>query len=157
MESIREYLIGVIAAALLCGLVSQLIEPKGTVGIAVKLVAGFLMLLAVLRPWVELRPEGLFRLAEDFAADGSSYVTQGQQLANDFYRDGIRKRLTAYIVDEAKTYGCDLSVEVFLTDDDIPKPHQICLSGDISPYARQALTNSLIEKLGLTREDLIWT
>ena len=49
MDAIREYLIGVVAAALLCGVITTLIGTKGTVGVAVKLVSGLLMLLAVVR------------------------------------------------------------------------------------------------------------
>lgn len=157
MEDLRQYLIGVIAAALLCGLVSTLIEPKSTVGVAIRLASGLLMLLAVLRPWVNLQPDGLFRWADSFAADGSGYVAEGEMLAKDFYQDSIKRQLEAYILDEAKAFNCNLTVEILLSDEVPATPQQIRLSGDISPYARQALTTSLTEKLGLSREDLIWT
>lgn len=157
MEGIREYLIGVIAAALLCAVASLLIEPKGTVGVAVKLVSGFLLLLAVLRPWVDLPTQGLFHWADDFNADGAIYAEEGKVIANAFYKDSIKQQLTAYILDEARAFNCNVTAEIILSDEVPATPRQIRLSGEVSPYARQALTNLLTEKLGLSREDLIWT
>ena len=48
MQGIREYLIGVIAVAFLCGIVSALTDSKSSVGHALRLLSGLLMLLAVL-------------------------------------------------------------------------------------------------------------
>lgn len=156
MQAIREYLIGVVAAALLCALVSMLVEPKGTVGVAVKLVSGFLMLLAVLQPLVKIQPEGLFRWTDAFVSDGTTLVNEGKETAKEYYTDSIKQQLTTYILDEAREYNCALSVDIQLSDEDVPVPRQIRLSGDVSPYARQVLTNLLAERLGLNREDLIW-
>ena len=157
MEAIREYLIGVIAAALLCGIVSSLIPEKSTVGSAVKLTAGFLMLLAVLRPWTSIRPEGLFRWAEDISADCSGIVAEGEAMGMESYRESIIRQLEAYILKEAEAYDCHLDVEISLSTDAIPVPSEIRFFGEVSPFARQALKHSLSEKLGLSREDLIWT
>ena len=60
-------------------------------------------------------------------------------------------------LDEAKALDCDLSVEVILSDDDIPVPKQVRLAGEISPYARQTLTNFMVQQLGIEREEMIWT
>lgn len=156
MDGIREYLIGVVASALLCSIITTLIGTKGTVGVAVKLVSGLLMLLAVIRPWTSITFDGLFDWAEDITADGTGFVTSGEIMADEAYRASIKRQTEAYIVDEAKALECDLSVEVILSTDDIPVPKQIRVTGDVSPYARQTLTNLMIERLGIGREDLIW-
>ncbi|MBE6941843.1 MAG: hypothetical protein E7455_06165 [Ruminococcaceae bacterium] len=157
MDALREYLIGVIAAALLCGIVTSLIDPKGTVGFAVKLIAGLLMLLSVVRPWVSISFDNLLGWTDQVMADGSDHVASGQMMADDVYRAGIKEQLEAYIVDEAKTFGCELSVEIILSDEDVPVPEQVRLKGDVSPYAKQSLTNFLSQQLGIDREDQIWT
>lgn len=157
MDAIREYLIGVVAAALLCGIISTLVGTKGTVGVAMKLVSGLLMLLAVVRPWTSITFDDLFGWADDIRADGSAIVFSGESMADETYRASIKQQLKAYIVDEAKALGCELTVEVILSDDDIPVPKQVRLAGEISPYARQTLTNLMVQQLGIDREDLIWT
>ena len=157
MDNLRGYLMGILAAALVCALVLRFSDSKSLVGVSIKMVAGFLMLTAVLGPWLELETDGLFTWTDELSTDGSAFVSEGEKMAEDFYRDSIKQQLEAYILDEAKAYQCELSVEVILSDEVLATPRQIRLSGDIAPYARQALTNSLAEKLGLSREDLIWT
>lgn len=157
MDGIREYLIGVVAAALLCGILTSLTGTKGTVGIAVKLVSGLLMLLAVIRPWTSISFDGLFGWAEDITADGTGFVASGEMMADEVYRASIKQQMEAYIVDEAKALNCNLVVEVILSDDEMHVPVQVRLTGEVSPYARQTLTSMMTERLGIKREDLIWT
>ena len=157
MEGIREYLIGVIVAALICGMVTALTDSKGTVAMSLKLVSGLMMLLAVVRPWVTLSLDGLFGWTDGIMADGTSYTTSGQIMAQEAYRTGIKTQTEAYIVDEARALGCDLSVKVTLSNDDLPVPAQVTLTGSISPYARQVLSQMMAERLGIEREDQIWT
>lgn len=157
MERIREYLIGVIAAALLCGIVSILIDPKGSVGHALKLISGLLMLLAIVHPWINISMDSLLGWPDSIVADGADWMATGQTMAEDAYRTSIKEQTQAYILDEAKALGCELSVEIILSDGDVPVPEQVRLRGDVSPYAKQTLTNLLTEQLGIEREDLLWT
>ena len=108
--------IGVIAAALLCGIVTSLIDSKGTIGFSAKLIAGLLMVLSVVRPWVSISFDDLLGWTDQVMCDGSDYVASGQMMADDVYLTGIKQQMEAYIVDEAKTYGCELSVEIILSD-----------------------------------------
>lgn len=157
MDGIREYLIGVVAAALLCGIVTTLINSKSAMGVTVKLIAGLLMVLAVIRPWTVISFDGLFGWTEDITADGMGLVSSGEKMAVDAYRASIKQQVESYILDEAKALDCLLAVEVILSDDDIPVPKSVKLSGEISPYARQVITTLLTERLGIEREDQIWT
>ena len=156
MDSIREYLIGVIAAAVLCGIVTGLLDTKGTVGVAVKLVSGVLMLLSVIHPWVSISLDDIFQWTDDIGVDSTDLVSSAEAMAENEYRDGIIKQTQSYILDEARSLGCDLAIEVILSQDEIPLPEQVRLSGEASPYARQALTAIITEKLGIRREDQIW-
>ena len=157
MEEIRSYLLGVVAAAVFCGIATKLVNTKSTVGIAIKLLAGFLMILSVVRPWAEIRMDDFLSWTDSIQTDGAFAVADGVQLADESYRQGIKQRIEAYVVDEAKAYDCQLTVDVILSEEALAVPLQIRLSGEASPYARQALTNLLSERLGIEREDLIWT
>lgn len=157
MDGIREYLIGVIAAAVLCGIVKSLLGNNGTVGIAVRLLCGLLMILAVIRPWTDLSLDGILDWADSITADGSGMVAEGNAMANEAYRESIKQQTEAYILDESRVLGCELTVEVRLSQDEIPVPEMVWLTGETSPYARQTLTNLITERLGIEREDQIWT
>lgn len=157
MDGIREYLIGVVVAALLCGILTSLTPSKGTVATAIKLMAGMLMLLSVLRPWTSISLNGFFNWREDFAQEASDCVSTGQLLAGESYRQSIIGMTQAYILDEAKRLDCSIQVEVFLTDEDPPVPRAVRMTGEVSPYARRVLTNFIAERLGIGQEDQIWT
>ena len=75
----------------------------------------------------------------------------------DLYRDSIKQALEAYILDEVRRLECQLTVEVILSEEELPIPQQVRLTGDISPYNRQKLSNFLSEQLGVAREEQIWT
>lgn len=155
MDSIREYVIGVVAAALISGAVLTLTDTKGSVGTAVKLLAGIMMLLAVIRPWASISIDSLLDWTRDIAVDGTDLVASGEKIADEAYREGIIQKTQAYILDEAKALDCEVSVEVILSDDALPE--RVTISGDISPYAKQVISAMLTNELGIEREDQIWT
>lgn len=154
MGSIGEYLIGVIAAAVLCGIVTMMTNSKGTVSLALRLVSGLLMLLVVVRPWMSISLNGFIGLTDKITSDGTDIMQSGQMMAENAYRVSIIQQTQAYIEDEAKKLGCDLTVEVFLSEESIPV--QVKLSGNLSPFARRTLSNLLSERLGIKQEDQIW-
>ena len=157
MGGIREYLIGVVAAALVCGIVTALVNGKTAMGLSVKFISGLLMVLAVIRPLMTISFDGLLGWTEDIRTDGVDYVSSGEMMANEAYRSSIKQQIESYILDEAKSLDCTLSVEVILSDESIPIPKTVKLSGEISPYARQVISNLLAERLGIEREEQIWT
>lgn len=156
MDGIGEYLIGVVAAALLCGIVTTLIGNKGALGVSLKMMTGLLMLLAVLRPWTSISLNGLFGWVDDIKANGMDYATSGKLMAYDSYRTRIKENTEAYILDEAKALNCDLTVEVSLSQQEIPIPIKVRLAGEVSPYAKKVLTTMMTEKFGIKQEDQIW-
>ena len=156
MGEIRTYLLGVIAAALVCGIFTSLMGKKGGMGICVKLLASLLMILAVFSPWTNISFKGWFGWQEYLSMDGENAAAYGEEIAEDAYRAGIKQQIEAYILDEAKALDCDLSVEVTLTDEMLPLPKCVTLTGNISPYARQVIATKLTQQLGIAQEDQIW-
>lgn len=157
MEDIRQYLIGIMVAAILCGIISMLLDGKGTIGVVGKLLAGLLMILAVISPWTTISFDGLFGWASDISCDGSNVVTDAYDAANTAYRAGIKERIEAYVLEKAKELDCTLTVDVTLSEDAVPKPFSICLKGSISPYAKAILSTMITEDLGIVLEEQLWT
>ena len=157
MDDIRQYIIGVVAAALLCGISTTLVHEKTALGATVKFVTGLLMVLAVLQPWTKISLDFFGDWQEGIAADASNFVSAGKESAMEAYRSGIKEQLESYIQDEANALGAELSVQIILTEDDIPVPKRVVISGDISPSGKQTMSALLSERLGISREEQIWT
>lgn len=156
MNALREYLMGVVAAALVCGIVNALLPQQQMPRQAMKLLCGMLMALAVVRPWVNISMDDLFGWTADITAQGEVLASQGANLGVQAYLEGITQRLEAYILDEAGELGADIQVKLVLSDGEIPQPVHAVISGALSPYAKGKLETLLTQELGISREEIQW-
>ena len=155
MEGIKEYLLAVIAAAILCSVVTQLVGRESFLGTAIKLITGVFMLIVLISPITGLRiqPEKIF---SDISLDAEAITTDAANSSRESMAAIIKEQTQAYILDKADSCGVSLSVEVILSDGDIPEPVSVVLSGDISPYNKKVLTQTIEKDLGIPSEVQIW-
>lgn len=151
-----KYLLSVVGAALLCGIVTNLLGEKGAMGAAVKLLAGIYMTLTIIAPWGDLRLDELSQLKDHITADGERITLSGQNAARDAMAESIIANTRTYILDKAETFGAELTVEVMLDDSTIPVPCGVRIRGSISPYNREKLSSIIQRDLGIPTEAQIW-
>lgn len=155
MEGIREYLFGVIAAGVMCAIVSQLCGKDSLFGIAVKLIAGIFMLLALVSPLTNIRLQRV-----NILTDISQQAEQITQTSADSSRESmaaiIKEQTQAYILDKAESLGVALSVDVTLSEAELPEPIGITISGSVSPYSKKILSETIAEDLGIGMEAQKW-
>ena len=95
-------------------------------------------------------------VTSDFRHQAQQAVQKGEAYSNSVLRKSITDRVQAYILDKAVEMGANIQVQVILSDDAYPVPEQVCIQGDISPYARNQLKH-ILEELGVAEENQIWT
>lgn len=157
MDGLRSYLLSVFAAAVICGIVTRLIGKKGTQGAVIQMIAGVFLAFTVIRPIADISLDGIGDLTSDFSQDASLAAAAGEELTKDALAAGIKSRCEAYILDKAETLNAELTVEVTLTDEDIPVPYAVRLTGRISPYAKAQLQSVIAQDLGVDKEHQTWT
>ena len=157
MTDLRSYFLSVISAALITAIVRRLMGDKGTAAAVCKLMSGLVLTFTVLSPLVNLNLSGMNGFTDAYAYDAQQAVTLGAQISADALEKSIKEKTEAYILDKAKQYDAELSVQVMLTDETIPKPKSVVISGSISPYAKNALQNIIRTDLGVDKEYQIWT
>lgn len=156
MGEIKGYLLSIIAAAVICGIVTRLIGEKGTQGAMVKLIAGLFLTFTVINPVVKMDINGLTDFADVYSDAGSQAAAAGEQMSADALRASIKARTEAYILDKAAGLELNLEVEVTLSEDDIPLPASVRLSGKTSPYAKLRLQSMITQELGIEKENQVW-
>ena len=156
MDAIAQYLLRIVAAAMICGIAAGLVEKKGTTCVVMKLLTGIFMALTVIGPWANIRLDQLPKLSDAFQQEAAQYRLQGETEAKQALQTGIKQSAEAYILDKAAALGIRVSVEVVLADGDLPVPEQVLIKGAVSPYAKQKLTRILSEDLGIAEEDQKW-
>ena len=85
--------------------------------------------------------------------DAQTAAVEGENLAQKEYSAIIKAETEAYILDKARSYGQELTVEVTLSNEDPPVPEGVCIQGSISPYAKSMLKKCLKEDLMIREED----
>ena len=156
MGSIREYLLGVIAAAILCAIVSQLAGKDHFLGSVIKLIAGVFMLIAVVSPVMKLNirmPRDIF---SELSTQADQITTSASVTTQESISGIIKERTQAYILDKANRYGLELTVDITLSDAQIPQPVAVTIQGKISPYNKKLLSETIEKDLGIPTEAQIW-
>ena len=156
MVKIASYILSVIVAAVLVGLLSTLTNPKTGTGGMIKVICGIFMLTAVIQPLVGFRFEYLTDYAEQSFLEGEDAAEAGKKYSRDAMAAIITEKTRAYILDKAGLYRAEVQVEVELTGDDIPIPERITVKGNYSPKAKTELEAVIASELGVPKECQIW-
>lgn len=156
MAEIRAYILSVGAAGLLCTIAAQLTGKDGMAGKALKLVTGLCMLLTVLKPFGQLRPEEMQKYFDEFSVHADCAVSQGESQTQLALQNSIKEGIASYILDKGAAQGANLTVQVVLDEGIPPKLRSVYLEGEIAPYAKQVLNDTLCRELGLEEEDILW-
>ena len=155
MADMGAYLVSITAAALICG-AARAMTPDGALGAALKTVTGLMMVLAVASPWLELRLPDISGWTQSFQLEAEDAAALGEESAMEALREGISRKTQTYIQDKAKALDADLTVEVILSNDELPVPKSAVLRGAVSPYARSVLSEYMRTELGIETEEQIW-
>lgn len=157
MNSFGQYLLSICVAAILCSILLQLLHGKGPASSVGKMLCGIFLLFTVLQPIMGFSVGDLMDLGEFVNVDASEAVLVGETEARRQWESIIKSQVEAYILDKAAQWDGDLSVEVSLSDGEIPIPIGVTISGNISPYGRAQLQAMISEQLGIAKENQIWT
>lgn len=156
MEGIREYLVSVTAAALLCGIIRSLAGEKGGSGGLLRLICGIFLALTVIRPLKELDLSNIPILPADLMAEAQSVSAQGAEYTREASELIIKQRCEAYVLDKARELEAQIRVEIELSREGDPIPVSSRVTGELSPYAKGKLSSILKTDLGIPEEDQQW-
>ena len=156
MVTLREYVLSVSAAAVICGILSGILGEKTFSGAAVKMLCGIVMLIAVLNPFVKIKWDDILCVTDSFQNAGALVAEEGIDYGRQALEHRIKERTAAYIQEKARQYRASLEVEVDVAGENIPVPESVRLIGTVSPYARRQLQRDITLELGIPEERQIW-
>lgn len=144
----RDWLIGVTAAAMLAA-VARCLMPPGAVRQVGGLVCAMLLLWAVVKPLGPLTGT----LLGEFEFSGQ--VRQDlQQQSGQLLKSLIEQECETYIVDKAQELGAQCRVSVVCAPDgeDVWLPDSVRVMGELSPRQRRELEQVISADLGVASE-----
>ena len=155
MEVIREYILSVVCAAILCALLTGVTGEKGSAASVRKLVCGIFLCLTVISPLGKVRLEDLLEPITDIRQDALAVSAMGQNLYQESLSQVITDQTEAYILDKAQSLGLELTVTV--QPDESGKPYRATLRGRTEKKDREALSGILETELGIPKERQLWS
>lgn len=155
MESVKAYIFSVLIVAVLCGFLNRLVKNHVN-GALIRMVTGVFMLLVILQPFRTQRFGGWEDILRDIQDQIHDSQWTGESGRKSELTKIIKSEVAAYILQQAQMLDADISVEVMLSDDDMPIPNGVCISGEIAPYAKQQLIAMIERELGVAKENQIW-
>lgn len=149
MSNVSGYLMRLICAAIVCALVGAV--EGNSQGIR-RLIAGIFLTLTALSPMGEL---DLPELDPDrLHADAQAAIMDGTKQADEMRTDIISEAYVAYIWNKAASMGLELEIHLELDGEGLPR--SVRLTGLASPLERQQLTQTIVQDLGVGKEDVTW-
>ena len=151
MGALREWLLSVTAAAILCALAQGLIPP-GPVRRVGRLTAGLVMAAALLAPLAGLRGVEPEQWLESWQPQEEVQGLEEQR--DETMKSIIEEECSAYIVDKAAQLGAECQVTVVCSSEGegVFLPWQITVTGDLPPGQQEQLTQQIQEDLGVPPE-----
>ena len=152
----KEYIISIIATAIICSIVMEISGDKTAVGKTVKLICGIIMTVAVIAPITRITFRGVDRYLDGLSLDAERYVADGESIAKENISAIIKGRVESYILEKAHQMDLDITVEVVLDDVNNQIPGTVAIIGNVSPYAKETLSSYIENTLGIRRENQKW-
>lgn len=156
MSSLREYILQLCAVALLCSVVLRLARGSGAVKTMIKLLCGVILAYSVIQPVKQLQLPDLEQYTAQFREEAEQAACQGKDAAVNALIESISEGTETYILEKAKALNLDMVVEVELSDDEIPVPVAVTLTGNTAPYAKTVLEKTIEQELNIPKENQIW-
>lgn len=154
MEEVRGYILRVVTAAMITGVLFSLSHSSRFCPV-LRFVCGTFLCGVVLQPLSGGIPEITLNWTENVTQKAAELAQEGSRAAQSAMEDIITEELEAYILDKAASLDTSVEVEVQLNGDQLPK--SVRVKGDVSASARKALEKLLEEELGIPKENQAWT
>ena len=157
METLRTYLLGIVAAAMAVTAASALLR-EGSLRRAVRLAGSVVLILVVLGPLLResLDAFGAYLAEIEMEEDA---LRSGIEVENtDILTRIICRKTEAYILDKAAALGAEVTVTVTVEQGGhYPYPYTATVEGKLTDAQRNALSEDLELSLAIPKERQVFT
>lgn len=154
MEGLRQYAVSVVAAAIICSILTRLASQDTAKGL-IRLLCGLVLTIVVIRPIVRMEFPAVKEITLPPLPDAENAVEEGTELAKESMDGIIKSTCEAYILNKANELGANIQVSVSVNAQHIP--FAVKITGEVTSDVRKQLERTLEEDLGITKEHQSWT
>lgn len=154
MEGLREYVLGIMAAAALGAVLLAIVPEKAGGKRILQTMCGLVVTLAAVMPLGKLRLDPGESLLSEIRMEAHSEKEKASREVRQEMTEVITGRTASYIEDKARDLGAEVVAEITL-DEDL-KPWSARIQGQVSAYIKDRLGASITGELGIPKERQVW-
>lgn len=154
MNGLKDYLIAVCSAAILCAVLKQITGKSKLSSGTVHLLSGLFVAICIIAPWKDFSLQDLEMYNPLETQQADVYVETGRQMTQQQIDSIITERTEAYILEKANQLHVQVEVSVELSDDSIPL--RSVIAGKLTQEEKEQLSAFLVKELGIQKEMQIW-
>jgi len=154
MDGLRQYVLTMILAAILCAVVVSIMPEKAGKQSAVRMICGLYLLLVACKPMGIISFSGEESDLAAYRQEAEQMQTEARKQADEAMATVIKAQTETYIEDKAEALGATVTAGVLLAEDMLP--WQVELTGEVSPYVKTRLVQTIWADLGIPEERQVW-
>lgn len=156
MEWISEYLLRILAVGVVCAICSCLTHSNRTSGGLIRMLCGIFLAVTLIAPLTKVKLENFSDYLDTVTAQASALSKDGDLDAKNELYAVIKEQVESYILDKANSLGVHVQVTASISQDDVPVPQRVEISGSVSPYHKKVLSQYIQQELGVPEAQQIW-
>lgn len=155
METVRSYLISLVAVCMLAVLASVLVHGS-PIHKFVRFIGGILVLLVAVSPLLSVDTEKLSERLKEICEANSFNTSAVAENRYSVLSEHIKQTTETYIENKAAELGAAIQAEVTLTNDEYPVPDKVKIIGTLTAEQISSLAAYLTDSLGIAPEHQEW-
>ena len=157
MFDMKQYIIGVVATCLCCGIIRKLVGDKSASSSLINTLCGVVISIAVISPVLKIDLPDISEYATGLQTDAQRYIQEGINYSSSQTQSIIIEKVSAYILEKALALDCVIKdVDVVVSSEAIPALESLTITGTVSPAARLQLSYLIEKNLGIPKEKQEW-
>lgn len=156
MELVRDYVLSVVAAAIISTLALTVTNKNRTYSSVIRLLVGVFLSVTIVAPLAKIKFHEVSMQLNSISDSGREYVTKGCAISHSATADIISEQVAEYVLNKAEELGISVDVSVIMSNENELKPQSIHIRGTTTPYAKAKLENILENELEIAEENQIW-
>lgn len=157
MSAVREYLLTLIAAALLTEIVVILL-PKGKMQYAGRLLGTLILITTALTPVLRIDSNQIIGYFTDFRPQMNDIQTNAAEQNYEIMSELIKDSCETYILEKANQIGVDAAVQITIRKEgEYPYPDAVTISASITEQDKMYLEQIIVCDLGIPQDKQEWS
>lgn len=155
MNELKQYIMSVVGAALVCGVIKSLVSGSGMKAAVVNMMCGLFVAITALTPVLKIEIPDLHNYINPISDTANEITQQAVTSTRQDMARIIMEEVRAYILEKANSLNMNIDVEVKLDDKELT-PIGAIIVGSVSPYEKTVLGEYMERTLDIPEEKQQW-